>query len=207
MAYLLGNYEEGTEARINLIYYQSPPQNVIDTYDVLVEGEKPVKESLKGKRALLYVDTSTDEVFYKYVDKEKSPEELSEERISWLAKISTRSQVVNDQLTEEELIRLGEMYPDWEVDKDYPVDDVISYHNELYKVIQAHTSQADWLPDNTSSLYTKVAPEGVIPEWVQPTGAHDAYALDAQVTHNGEIWQSEIDANTYEPGVYGWIAQ
>lgn len=42
------------------------------------------------------------------------------------------------------------------------------------------------------------------PEWVQPTGAHDAYALGAQVSHNGRHWTSDIDANTYEPGVYGW---
>ncbi|MCA1781986.1 MAG: hypothetical protein ABR616_05750 [Dermatophilaceae bacterium] len=40
--------------------------------------------------------------------------------------------------------------------------------------------------------------------WVQPTGAHDAYALGSLVTHNGSTWSSDIDANTYEPGVYGW---
>lgn len=42
------------------------------------------------------------------------------------------------------------------------------------------------------------------PEWVQPTGAHDAYALGAQVSHNGKHWTSDIDANTYEPGVSSW---
>ena len=42
------------------------------------------------------------------------------------------------------------------------------------------------------------------PDWVQPTGAHDAYDLGAKVTHNGKKWTSDIKANTYEPGVYGW---
>ncbi|MCI7261857.1 MAG: hypothetical protein MR562_01365 [Clostridiaceae bacterium] len=42
------------------------------------------------------------------------------------------------------------------------------------------------------------------PEWVQPTGAHDAYAFGAKVKHNGKKWTSDIKANTYEPGVYGW---
>ena len=42
------------------------------------------------------------------------------------------------------------------------------------------------------------------PEWVQPTGAHDAYAQGAKVSHNGKKWTSDIAANTYEPGVYGW---
>ena len=43
-----------------------------------------------------------------------------------------------------------------------------------------------------------------IPEWVQPTGGHDAYSLGDQVTHNGETWVSTVDANVWEPGVFGW---
>lgn len=41
------------------------------------------------------------------------------------------------------------------------------------------------------------------PEWVQPTGAHDAYAKGSQVTHNGEKYVSQIDANVWEPGMFG----
>ena len=41
------------------------------------------------------------------------------------------------------------------------------------------------------------------PKWVQPTGAHDAYALGAIVAHNGQLWISTVDANVWEPGVYG----
>lgn len=41
--------------------------------------------------------------------------------------------------------------------------------------------------------------------WVQPTGAHDAYPLDALVSHNGNNWRSTIAANVWEPGVSGWV--
>ena len=41
------------------------------------------------------------------------------------------------------------------------------------------------------------------PEWVQPTGAHNAYAKGSQVTHNGERYVSQIDANVWEPGMFG----
>lgn len=34
--------------------------------------------------------------------------------------------------------------------------------------------------------------------------AHDAYGKGDKVSHNGKHWQSDIDANVYEPGVYGW---
>ena len=40
--------------------------------------------------------------------------------------------------------------------------------------------------------------------WVQPTGAHDAYGLDAAVTHGGQAWRSTVAANVWEPGVSGW---
>lgn len=43
------------------------------------------------------------------------------------------------------------------------------------------------------------APSTGIPAWVAPTGAHDAYAKDAEVTHNGKNWRSNIDANVWEP--------
>lgn len=42
------------------------------------------------------------------------------------------------------------------------------------------------------------------PAWVQPTGAHDAYAQGAKVSHNGKKWTSDIANNVWEPGVYGW---
>lgn len=41
-------------------------------------------------------------------------------------------------------------------------------------------------------------------EWVQPTGAHDAYPMDATVLHGGKTWDSTIPANVWEPGVSGW---
>ena len=48
------------------------------------------------------------------------------------------------------------------------------------------------------------APTGPQP-WVQPTGAHDAYAIGDEVTHTVSgrtttIWRSNIPANTTEPG-------
>ena len=42
------------------------------------------------------------------------------------------------------------------------------------------------------------------PEWVQPSGAHDAYSSGDKVSHNGKNWQSTISGNVWEPGVYGW---
>lgn len=40
--------------------------------------------------------------------------------------------------------------------------------------------------------------------WDQPVGAHDAYALDAVVAHDGKEWESLVSNNVWEPGVSGW---
>ena len=54
------------------------------------------------------------------------------------------------------------------------------------------------------SGWREVPADGGVPAWQQPTGAHDAYNKGDQVSHNGVTWTSDIDSNTWEPGVYGW---
>ena len=41
-------------------------------------------------------------------------------------------------------------------------------------------------------------------EWVQPTGAVNAYPHGWVTTHNGKKWASLTPANVWEPGVSGW---
>ena len=105
--------------------------------------------------------------------------------------------------TDEEALDNILAYPKWEVGKEYVKDERIRYENVLYKVLQSHTSQADWTPDVAISLYVRVSIEEY-PDWVQPQGAHDAYNKGDKVTHLEKHWVSLIDANTYEPSVYGW---
>lgn len=98
-----------------------------------------------------------------------------------------------------------ELFPTWGLIS-YSVGDRVQYNGTLYKCIQAHTAQSDWTPDATPALWVIVTIEEW-PEWVQPTGAQDAYAKDSKVTHNGKKWISSYDANVWEPGVYGWTKQ
>ena len=78
---------------------------------------------------------------------------------------------------------------------------------QLYKVVQAHTSQADWKPDTSPALYTPIGltPSGY-PVWTQPTGAHDAYNKGDIVSYNEKLYRSLIDGNTWSPDAYpaGW---
>lgn len=109
----------------------------------------------------------------------------------------------------------ADLFENWVTDKDYTVGKIIARPNgkkiitrpngNLYKCVQAHRSQADWTPENTPALWTKIGdPTEEYPEWSQPLGAHDAYPLGAKVSHNGKKWTSDVANNVWEPGVYGW---
>ena len=175
-----------------------------------------------------------------------------------------------ENLTDAEGLENVELFAQYEVGKDYAIGDRFQYNGELYKVLQAHTSQADWVPGTgTESLYAKVdeihagTAEDPIPyngnmelienlyytqggvlykctrstgsavynalselvgiyvevvtsepeeqtgdevaEWVQPTGAQDAYDVGDRVSHNGMVWECTSPSNVFEPGVYGWV--
>lgn len=110
------------------------------------------------------------------------------------------------------------MYDEWSAESvEYVSGDIRQYNGLLYRCVQAHTSQATWTPEDAGgravpvdapSLWTRIAdPAQEWPEWIQPTGAHNAYAQGAKVSHNGKHWISDVGANVWEPGVYGWTEQ
>ena len=111
-------------------------------------------------------------------------------------------------LTDEDALQAVELFPQWVVEHAYVVGERLQYNGVLYRVIQAHTSQADWTPDITPALFVVVSLDEW-PEFVQPTGVHDAYNKGDKVTFNGKHYISLIDANVYSPAVYpaGWQEQ
>lgn len=116
-------------------------------------------------------------------------------------------------LNEEQAMEICGVYDAWKPDTAYVTGEYITYGEnsvgdaQLYKVVQAHTSQADWTPDVTVSLYTPIGlTEDGYPIWAQPTGAHDAYNAGDIVEYNGILYKSLIDGNTFAPDAYpdGW---
>ena len=120
-------------------------------------------------------------------------------------------QMYAQTLTDEQAMEIATVYPAYEVGRAYTTDEMFTYgindvgDPQLYRVVQAHTSQSDWTPDATPALYTPIGlNEEGYPVWSKPTGAHDAYAKGDKVTHSSKKWTSDVDANVWEPGVYGW---
>ena len=119
-------------------------------------------------------------------------------------KIRADMTAVTATLTDEQGLELIALFEPW-VLKAYAVGDRCRHSDKLYKCVQAHTSQADWTPDITPALWAIISVEEY-PEWVQPTGAHDAYQMGDKVIFGGKVYESLIGGNTWSPIDYpqGW---
>lgn len=122
-------------------------------------------------------------------------------------------QMFAESLDDEKAMEIASVYDDWKIGKPYEVGELIKHGTnsvgdpQLYRVAQAHTSQADWTPDTTASLYTPIGlDESGYPIWSKPTGSHDAYNTGDTVDYNGTLYVSLIDGNIWSPDEYpqGW---
>ena len=127
-------------------------------------------------------------------------------------KKATQKLIRADQLTDEEKLELIEIYEDWKVGEALSIGDYRKHNGKLYEVIQGHTTQADWTPASVPALWKEITPattdEGteIVPDWVQPAGAHDAYKKGDKVLFEGKVYESLIDGNAHSPAANpaGW---
>lgn len=59
-------------------------------------------------------------------------------------------------IPEQTALEHKELFDVWTYPVSYAVGKMLQYEDSLYKVIQAHTSQSDWTPNITPSLYTVI---------------------------------------------------
>ncbi|MBR2266337.1 MAG: hypothetical protein IJ882_06690 [Paludibacteraceae bacterium] len=109
-----------------------------------------------------------------------------------------------EQLSDEDALDVAALFPTWvsKMGEEVTAGERLWYDGFLWKVLQPHTVQDNWTPSTSPSLYVKVSIEE-IPDWVQPTGAQDAYNKGDKVKHNDKTWESLVDNNVWEPGATG----
>lgn len=125
------------------------------------------------------------------------------------AQVMFRALAQKDVISSSDALDNAGMFPVWadSIGHRAEAGSYWRHADKLYRVNagQGHTIQADWAPDKAASLFSLAAnPTEEWPEWIQPTGAHNAYAKGDKVSHNGKHWISTANPNTWEPGVYGW---
>jgi len=91
---------------------------------------------------------------------------------------------------------------DWIAGEKVEVGWLRTENGTTYECIQAHVTE--YAPSTVPALWAVYNDPEEPQPWQQPAGAHDAYNTGDRVTHVSFIWESTIDANVWEPGVYGW---
>lgn len=114
-------------------------------------------------------------------------------------------QMFVETLEDEKAIEVVSVFSGWNENAEYSIGDRVQYNDTLYKCLSAHTAQESWTPENAPSLWAKVLipNTNIIPEWEQPDSTNP-YMTGDKVLHNNKTWESSIDNNIWEPGVYGW---
>ena len=135
---------------------------------------------------------------------------LSETGISTVTEAEQLRQELNEiisEMTDEEAAERPILFPNWKVGVEYTVNTRVRYGGRIFKVLQAHTSQEDWTPSRTPSLFTEVltSETGEPQEWIQPNSTNP-YLTGDKVIFNGKIYESLIDYNVWQPDLYpqGW---
>ena len=109
-------------------------------------------------------------------------------------------------LNDEDALEAPQLFPNWNPEKElYVVGERVRDNGVLYKCLQQHTPQEGWNPAAAVSLWAKVLipDDNIVPEWEQPDSTNP-YMTGDKVTHNDKTWESTVDNNVWEPGVYGW---
>lgn len=173
------------------------------TASMIVEERGQRGEPLVGYTSFYRTEEYTGKIYGVVMYR---PEKIPEVQSSMVQAAVLVAQIQAQSLTDEQALTVKNIYPVWDGNGvSYPKDYYLTYSGTLYKVLQAHTSQADWSPDAAPSLFAEVLPgqDGTeIGEWVQP-GSTNPYMTGDQVTHNGKTWESLIDNNVWEPGAQG----
>ena len=148
---------------------------------------------------------------YEEVDDENVIESLN----NGITEIQNREQtllkigkiVANSINDDETALDVKDLYDDWSEGKKYKVGKYLNHKGVLYKVLTDHTSQSDWSPDKSPSLFANVLTslDGTPKEWVQPDSTNP-YMTGDKVIFEGVIYESIIDNNIWSPSAYpqGW---
>lgn len=187
------------------IYKVNPNYSDVVTTSVVLTPEQIARfELVRGAKDSSMVDIEKyvfDEVVNPLTEN-NLPQVIQENK----AKKRLEALIPWDEITAEELNDLIDDFEEYRIPSNYFVGNIFRYGNQLYRVVQNHISQNDWIPSSTPALYTPIAPPSVIADWVQPTGAHDAYKKGDRVMFNGKIYESLRDGNSWSPSAYlqGW---
>lgn len=125
--------------------------------EILAAGYLPIEEQPEPESKDGFIKSSkwmqTDSAIVKKWMVKRDMRPLSQTAIN---KMLIAEQINSLAVDDNTALRMRSYYPEWAADTAYSVGYKVQYGNQLYSVLQAHTSQADWTPDTAVTLFTVI---------------------------------------------------
>ena len=136
--------------------------------EILAAGYLPIEEQTEPENKEGFIKSSkweqTDNAIVKKWTMKRDMRPLSQAEIS---KKLIEQQINTLAVDDNTALRMKSYYPEWAEGTAYAVGYKVQYNGKLWRVRQAHTSQADWTPEAVASL------------WEQINETHDGTIYDA----------------------------
>ena len=78
---------------------------------------------------------------------------LTESEVSWML---ITAQVNSLSVDDNTALRMKDFYPEWSENTAYAAGYKVQRNGRLWRVVQAHTSQMGWEPENAASLWEQI---------------------------------------------------
>lgn len=127
-------------------------------------------------------------------------------------KMYIESNITEEQKTElDELARINANAENSYAPIQKQIDQAFSQISELKSTIEANAVGMAALKEAVEKLGAKIEtpveePKEEFPEYIQPTGAHDAYNIGDTITYNGKKYTCKMNNCVWNPDTYpaGW---
>lgn len=113
-----------------------------------------MKKCINGK----YVEMTAEEVAAVKAEVVKAQMQERNRSLSLeeVTALLIRQNVNTLEVDDNTALRMMDFYPEWEVDTAYTTGHKVQCGGKLWRVVQAHTSQGGWEPENAASLWEQI---------------------------------------------------
>lgn len=125
--------------------------------EILAAGYLPIEEQVEPESKEGFIKTSkwvqTDTAIVKKWTVKRDMSPLSQADVS---KMIIGQQINTLAVDDNTALRMQSYYPEWAENASYEVGFKVQYNGKLWRVMQAHTAQITWEPENAPSLWEAI---------------------------------------------------
>ena len=172
--------------------------NLLSEEDWKAEGFKPVLEDSPpdniNRYKPIYADTGNEIVIDNW--------ELVLPDADDIAALAFVQAAQDGKLDNAAILENPALFQAWDENFRGKLKTIVQHKGHLYRLINDDSYEE---PSEGSSYWEHIgSPDDEYPQWFCPIGINDAYRISSRVSHDGKKWESVVNLNTWQPGIYGW---